>query len=163
MNEDHVREILPLEERAIERGVDISCCTYSRLGTKDAGYCLSEGEDLRFLCQPVNGLVALRKRDNHVAKAKATLLNSLEFFEQGYLPDYRPGLRPLVVVPGGSLVPCSTHITKYPAQNKMAKEFSWTNQRNTCYCGPKSYSEVPFLDQARSIPRYSKRLFARSI
>ncbi len=163
INKANLREILPLAKRAIEWGIDISYSAYTPLRTKDEGYCLSNGEDLRFLRQAVNELVALKKRDNHIANAETILLNTLKFFEQGYLPDCRAGIRSLVVMPDGSLVPCSMHRTKYATQKEMAKEFSRPNRCNSCYCGLRSYSELPFLDHARSIPQYTKRLFPRSI
>jgi MoaA/NifB/PqqE/SkfB family radical SAM enzyme len=143
--------------------VDISYSAYTPLRTKDEGYCLSNGEDLRFLRQVINELVALRKRDNHIANAEAIPLNTLKLFEQGYLASCKAGIRSLVVMPDGSLVPCSMHRTKYATQKEMAKEFSRTNECNGCYCGLRSYSELPFLDHARSIAQYTKQLFARSI
>src|SRR4030042_1528419 len=78
----NVREILPLANRAIEWGVGISYSAYTPLRTNDQGYCVESEEDLRVLRQAINELVALRKRDNHIANAEAILLNTLKFFEQ---------------------------------------------------------------------------------
>jgi len=162
INRANVREILPLAEKAMEWGVDISYSAYTPLRTKDEGYCLREGEDLRFLRQAINELVTLKKRGHHIANSEAILLNTLRFFEQGYLPDCRAGIRSLVVMPDGSLVPCSMYRTKYATQKEMAREFSRDNRCSSCYCGLRSYSELRFLDHARSIPQYTRRLFAKS-
>jgi MoaA/NifB/PqqE/SkfB family radical SAM enzyme len=162
INRANVREILPLAEKAMEWGVDISYSAYTPLRTKDEGYCLRNGEDLRFLRQAISELVALKKRGHHIANPDVILLNTLRFFEQGYLPDCTAGIRSLVVMPDGSLVPCSMQRTKYTTRDEMAKEFPRNNRCNSCYCGLRSYSELPFLDHARSIPQYTRRLFARS-
>jgi MoaA/NifB/PqqE/SkfB family radical SAM enzyme len=162
INKANLREVLPLAKRAIEWGIGISYSAYTPLRTKDEGYCVSNEEDLVFARQAISELVALRKRDYHIANAEAILLNTLKFFEQGYLPDCKAGTMSLVVMPDGSLVPCSMHRTKYATQKEMAREFSLTNRCNSCYCGLRSYSELPFLDHMRSMPQYTKRLFARS-
>ena len=163
INKANLREILPLAKKAIEWGIDISYSAYTPLRTKDEGYCLRNGEDLKFLRQAIGELVALRRRNYRIANAEAILLNTLRFFEQGYLPDCSAGVRSLIVMPDGSLVPCSMHRTKYATQKEMAREFPRTDRCNSCYCGLRSYSELSFLDHARSIPQYTKRLFARSI
>lgn len=156
----NLREILPLAKKAIEWGVDISYSAYTALRTGSEDYCLNNGEDLGILRQAINELVALRKRDNHIANPEAILLNTLKFFEQSYMPDCKAGIRSLVVMPDGSLVPCSMHRSKYATQKEMVETFSRTNQCNSCYCGLRSYSELSFLNQMKSIPHYAKRLFA---
>lgn len=163
INKANLREILHLARRAIEWGVDISYSAYTPLRTSNEDYCLSNGEDLRILRQAINELVVLRKRDNHIANAEAILVDTLKFFEQGYLPDCKAGIRSLIVMPDGSLVPCSMRRSKYDTQKEMAAEFAPTNQCNSCYCGLRSYSELSFLNHVRSIPHYSERLFARDI
>jgi MoaA/NifB/PqqE/SkfB family radical SAM enzyme len=159
INKANLREILPLAKRAIEWGVDISYSAYTPLRTGNEDYCLSNGEDLTILRQAIDELVALRKRDNHIANAEAILVNTLKFFEQGYLPDCKAGIRSLIVMPDGSLVPCSMHRSKYATQKEMVEKFSRTNKCNSCYCGLRSYSELSFLNHMKSIPHYAKRLF----
>ncbi|HEY4711602.1 MAG TPA: radical SAM protein [Dehalococcoidia bacterium] len=163
INKENLREILPLTKRAIEWGVDISYSAYTPLRTGNEDYCLNNGEDLGILRQAINELVALRKRDNHIANAEAILLDTLEFFEQGHMPDCKAGIRSLVVMPDGSLVPCSMHRSKYATQKEMVEKFSRTNKCNSCYCGLRSYSELSFLNHIKSIPHYIRRLFARNI
>ena len=159
----NLKEILPLAKKAAEWGVDISYSAYTPLRTKNEDYCLSDEEDLGILRQAINELIALRKRDNHIANVEAILIDTLKFFEQGYLPDCKAGIRSLVVMPDGSIVPCSMHRSKYGTQKEMVEKFSRTNQCNSCYCGLRSYSEISFLNHMKSIPHYIKRLFAWNI
>jgi MoaA/NifB/PqqE/SkfB family radical SAM enzyme len=163
INKANLREILPLAKKAIEWGLDISYSAYTALRTGNEDYCLNNGEDLGILRQAINELVALRKRDNHIANPEAILLNTLKFFEQGYMPNCKAGIRSLVVMPDGSIVPCSMHRSKYATQKEMVEKFSRINQCNSCYCGLRSYSELSFLSHMKSIPHYTKRLFARNI
>jgi MoaA/NifB/PqqE/SkfB family radical SAM enzyme len=156
----NLREILPLAKKAIEWGVDISYTAYTALRTGNEDYCLNNGEDLGILRQDINALVALRKRDNHIANPKAVLLNTLKFFEQGYMPNCKAGIRFLVVMPDGSLVPCSLHRSKYATQKEMVEKFSRTNQCSSCYLSLRSYSELSVLNQMKNIPYYTKRLSA---
>jgi MoaA/NifB/PqqE/SkfB family radical SAM enzyme len=155
----NLREILPLAKKAIEWGVDISYSAYTALRTGSEDYCLKNGDDLEILRQAINELVALKKRDNHIANPEAILLDTLKFFEQGHLSDCKAGIRSLVVMPDGSLVPCSMHRIKYATQKEMVEKFSRTNKCNSCYCGLRSYSELSFLNHIKNIPRYAKRLF----
>jgi MoaA/NifB/PqqE/SkfB family radical SAM enzyme len=161
INKANLMDIVPLAKRAIEWGVDISYSAYTPLRTKNEDYCLDNGEDLAILRQTIDDLAALRKTGSHIANAEAILINTLKFFERGYLPDCKAGIRSLVVMPDGSLVPCSMHRIKYATQKEMAAEFSRTNQCNSCYCGLRSYSELSFLNHLKSITHYTKRLFAR--
>ncbi|MDH4292200.1 MAG: radical SAM protein [Dehalococcoidia bacterium] len=159
----NLREILPLARKAVEWGVDISYSAYTALRTGNKDYCVKNGEDLGILRQTINELATLRRRDNHIANPEAILVNTLKFLEQGYLPDCRAGIRSLVVMPDGSLVPCSMHRSKYATQKEMVEKFSRANQCSSCYCGLRSYSELSLLNHMKSIPQYIKRLFARNI
>jgi len=160
INKANLWEIVPLAKRAVEWGVDISYSAYTPLRTKNEEYCLSDEEDLVVLRRAIAELTALRKGGGHVANAEAILTNTVKFFEQGRLRDCKVGIRSLVVMPDGSLVPCSMHRAKFATQKQMATEFSSTNECDNCYCGLRSYSELSFLNHLRSIPQYTKRLFA---
>ncbi len=155
----NLREALALAKKAIEWGVDISYLAYTTLRTGNEDYCISNGEDLGILRQAINELVALRKRDDHIANPKAALLNTMKFFEQGCMPDCKAGIRFLVVMPDRSLIPCSLHRSKYATLKEMVEKFSRTNQCNSCYLSLRSYSELSVLNQMKSIPYYTKRLF----
>jgi MoaA/NifB/PqqE/SkfB family radical SAM enzyme len=155
----NLREILSLEKKAAEWGVDISYLAYTALRTGNDAYCLSTGEDLEILREAIDELVTLKKRDNHIANSTIVLLNTLKFFEQGCMPDCKAGVRFLVVIPDGGLIPCSLQRSRYATQKEMVEKFSRTNQCNSCYLSLRSYSELSVLNQMKSIPDYTKRLF----
>ena len=105
-------EISRLPEEGIEWALDISYSSYSPLRTGNEDYCLSNGEDSRILRHTINEFIALRKRDNQIANPEAMLLNTLRLLEQGCRPDCRAAVRSLIVMPDGSIVPCSIHRRK---------------------------------------------------
>ncbi len=152
----NLKEILPLARKAGEWGVDISYSAYTALRTGNEDYCLNNGEDLRILRQAVNDVVALKKESTHLANPERALQGTLEFFEQGYMPNCRAGRRFLVVMPDGSLVPCSHHRTKYTSQKEMIKKFSRTNRCGNCYVAMRSYTEMSFLSQVKNVPKYTQ-------
>jgi len=138
----NVREILPLTKKATEWGVDISYSAYTALRTGNKDYCLNNGEDLEILRQAINELVILKKQGIHLMNPELTLRDTLIFFEQGYMPNCKAGIRFLVVMPDGSLVPCSLHRSKYATQKEMIEDFSRTNRCGSCYVAIRSYSEI---------------------
>ena len=156
----NLREILPLAKKAIEWNVSISYSAYTALRTGNRDYCITEGEDLEILRQAINELIILRKQDNHIANPELVLLDTLKFLEQGYMPNCKAGIRFFVVMPDGSLVPCSLHRSKYSSQKEMIKNFSRTNRCGGCYVAIRSYSEPPLLGQLKNISQYCKQLFA---
>jgi MoaA/NifB/PqqE/SkfB family radical SAM enzyme len=159
----NLKEILPLAKKAIEWNVFISYSAYTALRTGNKDYCITDGEDLEILRQAINELVALRKRDNHIANPEDVLLDTLKFLEQGYMPNCKAGMKFLVVMPDGNLVPCSLHRSKYSTRKEMIENFSRNNRCGGCYVAIRSYSELSLLRQMKNIPKYSKQLFARNI
>jgi MoaA/NifB/PqqE/SkfB family radical SAM enzyme len=156
----NLREILPLAKKAAEWDVSISYSAYTALRTRNRDYCINNGEDLEILRQAINELIMLRKQDSHIANPEAVLLDTLKFLEQGYMPNCKAGIRFLVVMPDGSLVPCSLYRSKYSTRKEMIENFSRTNRCSGCYVAIRSYSELSFLSHMKNVPKYSKRLFA---
>jgi len=154
----NLKEILPLARKAAEWGVDISYSAYTALRTGNEEYCLNEGEDLGILRQAVNDVIALKKQSSHLANPERTLRDTLEFFEQGYMPNCKAGRRFLVIMPDGSLVPCSHHRSKYTSQKEMMKKFSRTNRCGGCYVAIRSYTEMSFLSQVKNVPKYTQHI-----
>jgi MoaA/NifB/PqqE/SkfB family radical SAM enzyme len=150
----NVREILPLAKKAAEWGVDISYSAYTALRTGNEDYCVNNGEDLEILRQAINELGTLRKQCINLVNPEPTLRETLKFFEQGYMPNCKAGIRFLVVMPDGSLVPCSLHRTKYATREDMREKFSRTNRCGSCYVAIRSYSEMSFLSHMKNLPRY---------
>lgn len=154
----NVREILPLTKKATEWGVDISYSAYTALRTGNKDYCLNNGEDLEILRQAINELVILKNQGTNLINPELTLRDTLKFFERGYMPDCKAGIRFLVVMPDGSLVPCSLHRSKYATQKEMIEDFSQTNRCSSCYVAIRSYSEMSLLSHAKNIPRYIQQM-----
>ncbi|HEU65924.1 MAG TPA: radical SAM protein [Chloroflexi bacterium] len=150
----NAREILPLAKKASEWGVDISYSAYTARRTGNKDYCLNNGEDLEILRQAINELMELKKQGIHLVNPQLTLQDTLKFFEQGYMPNCRAGIRFLVVMPDGSLVPCSLHRDKYATREEMIEKFSRTNRCGDCYVAIRSYSEMSLLSQAKNLPKY---------
>ena len=154
----NLREVLALAGRAAEWGVDISYSAYTPLRTGNENYCLDKGEDLEILRQAVNELLISRKRNTHLTNPERTLRDTLRFFEQGYMPNCKAGIRFLVVMPDGSLIPCSLHRNKYSTQKEMIEKFSRTNRCGSCYVAIRSYSEMSFLAQVKNLPKYAQQI-----
>ena len=154
----NVREILPLAKKAAEWGVDISYSAYTALRTKNEDYCLNGGVDLGILRQAIDELIMLKKQGTYLANPELTLRDTLKFFEQGYMPNCKAGVRFLVVMPDGSLVPCSLHRSKYATREEMIEKFSRTNRCDSCYVAIRSYSEMPFLSHVKNLPKYMKQM-----
>jgi len=154
----NLKEILPLARKAAEWGVDISYSAYTALRTGNKDYCLKNGEDLTILRQAVKDVIALKEQGIHLANPERTLRDTLRFFERGYMPNCKAGRRFLVVMPDGSLVPCSHHRSKYSSQKEMAQKFSRTNRCGGCYVAIRSYNEMSFLSQVKNLPKYKQHI-----
>jgi MoaA/NifB/PqqE/SkfB family radical SAM enzyme len=154
----NVREILPLAKKAAEWGVDMSYSAYTARRTGNKDYCLNNGEDLEILRHAINGLIILKKQGTHLVNPELTLRDTLKFFEQKYMPNCKAGIRFLVVMPDGSLVPCSLQRTKYATREEMLEKFSRTNRCGDCYVAIRSYSEMSFLSHTKNLPRYLSQI-----
>jgi MoaA/NifB/PqqE/SkfB family radical SAM enzyme len=154
----NVREILPLAKKATEWGVDISYSAYTALRTGNKDYCLNNGEDLESLRQAINELVILKKQGTNLVNPELTLRDTLKFFERGYMPNCKAGIRFLVVMPDGSMVPCSLHRRKYATQKEMIEDFSRTNRCGSCFVAIRSYTEMSPLSHARNVPTYIRQM-----
>jgi MoaA/NifB/PqqE/SkfB family radical SAM enzyme len=154
----NVREILPLAKKAAEWGVDISYSAYTALRTGNEDYCLNNGEDLGILRQAINELIILKRQGIYLTNPELTLRDTLKFFEQGHMPNCKAGIRFLVVMPDGSLVPCSLHRNKYATRKEMIENFSRTNQCDNCYVAIRSYSEMSFLSHVKNLPKYIQEM-----
>jgi MoaA/NifB/PqqE/SkfB family radical SAM enzyme len=157
----NLKEILPLARRAAEWGVDISYSAYTPLRTGDRGYCLDKERDLKVLREAIEELITLRRHDVHLTNPELTLRDTLRFFEQGYMPGCKAGIKFLVVMPDGSLVPCSLHRQKYSTREQMIEEFSKTNDCGDCYVAIRSYSEMSFIGQTKHLPTYIRQALVR--
>jgi len=154
----NVREILPLLNKATEWGIDISYSAYTALRTGNKDYCLNNGEDLEILRQAINELLILKKHSAHLINPELTLRDTLKFFERGNMPNCKAGIRFLVVMPDGSLVPCSLQRSKYATQKEMIEDFSRTNRCGDCYVSIRAYSEMSLLSHTKNLPKYIQQV-----
>jgi MoaA/NifB/PqqE/SkfB family radical SAM enzyme len=154
----NLKEILPLAKKAAEWGTDISYSAYTALRTGNRDYCLNNGEDLEILRRAINELIISKRQDTHLVNPELTLRDTLKFFEHGCMPNCKAGIRFLVVMPDGSLVPCSLQRRKYTTQKEMIENFSRTNQCGNCYVAIRSYSEISFLSHTKSLPTYIRQM-----
>ena len=154
----NVREILPLAKKAAEWGVDMSYSAYTARRTGNKDYCLNNGEDLEILRHAINELIILKKQGTHLVNPELTLRDTIKFFEQKYMPNCKAGIRFLVVMPDGSLVPCSLQRTKYATREEMLEKFSRTNRCGDCFVAIRSYSEMSFLSHTKNLPRYLRQI-----
>jgi MoaA/NifB/PqqE/SkfB family radical SAM enzyme len=153
----NMREVLPLAKKATEWNLAISYSAYTALRTGNTGYCINNGEDLRVLRQAIDELIVLKRQGIRIANPEPVLRDTLRFFEQGYMPNCKAGIRFLIIMPDGSLVPCSLHRSKYTTQKEMADRFSRTNRCGGCYVAIRSYSEQSLLSHIRNSPMYLRR------
>jgi len=154
----NVGEILPLTRKATEWGIDISYSAYTALRTGNKDYCLNDGDDLKILRQAIDELLILKKQNSHLINPELTLLETLKFLERKHMPNCRAGIRFLVVMPDGSLVPCSLHRHKYATQKEMMEDFSRKNKCGDCYVAIRAYSEMSLLSHTRNIPKYVRQI-----
>jgi len=154
----NVREILPLTKKATEWGIDISYSAYTALRTGNKDYCPNNGDDLEILRQAINELLILKKQNAHLINPELTLRDTLKFFEQENMPNCKAGIRFLVVMPDGSLVPCSLHRSKYATQKDMIEDFSRTNRCSSCYVSIRAYSEMSLLSHTKNLPKYIQQI-----
>ncbi|MCK4221324.1 MAG: radical SAM protein, partial [Dehalococcoidia bacterium] len=157
----NLREVLPLAEKAREWGVSMSYSAYTPLRTRDKGYLIDSPEELAILRRSIYDLIELRKRTTYITNPKAILLDTLRFFENGYMPDCKAGIRFFVVMPDGAFVPCSLHRNKYSSQKEMIEDFSRTNQCGGCYVAIRSYSDKGLGALLKDTPELARGLFHR--
>jgi len=158
----NLKEVFSLAQKALDWGVSISYSAYTSLRTGDKTYSINDEKDLELLHKTIYELIELKKRSSHITNPKSVLLDTLKFFEQGYMPNCKAGIRFFVVMPDGSFIPCSLHRNKYSSQEEMIKNFSRTNQCGGCYVSIRSYSDRSFWSLLKDVPMYGKQLFAHA-
>jgi len=154
----NLKEILSLAKKASEWGVNMSYSAYTALRTGNEDYCINCEEDLEILRKAINELIILKKQGLKLVNPEITLLNTLKFFEQGYMPNCKAGIKFLVVMPDGSMIPCSHHRIKYANRKEMVEKFSRINCCGSCYVAIRSYSEMSFLSHVKNLPQYIRKV-----
>ena len=158
----NLKEVFALAQKAKDWNVSISYSPYTPLRTHDNSYAINNPEELALLRKTIYELIELKKQNKHITNPKSVFLNSLKFFEQGYMPNCKAGIRFFVVMPDGSFIPCSLHRNKYCNQKEMIEDFSRTNQCGACYVSIRSYSDQSLWKLLKEVPAYGKQLFAHA-
>jgi len=156
----NLEDILPLAQKAMNWGVYISYSAYTSLRTGDKAYSVNDEKSLELLRKTIYALIELKRQGGYISNSEDTLLDTLKFFEQGYLPNCKAGMRFFVIMPDGSFVPCSLHRNKYCSQKEMIESFSRTNQCGGCYVAIRSYSDRSLWGLLKTIPAIGRQLFA---
>jgi len=153
------REVIPLAKKAMEWGVRISYSAYTSLRTGNRDYAFENEEDLEDLRQTIKELIEFKKKNDCIVNTKTILLKTLKFLEKGYMPNCQAGLKFAVVMPDGSLVPCSMKREKFSNLKDLREKFSRKNSCDGCcgcYVSIRCYSERSFWEELREVPEYLK-------
>jgi MoaA/NifB/PqqE/SkfB family radical SAM enzyme len=148
------KELIPLAKKAKEWGVLISYSAYTELRTGNREYSFETKEDLSSLKKAIKGLIEFKKETDNIITPKDVLLDVLEFFEKKYVPDCQAGVKFAVVMPDGSLVPCSMKREKFSTLEEMRKKFSRHNDCGGCYVSIRCNTERSLLKQLKDFSSY---------
>ena len=154
------REVITLAKKAIDWGVRISYSAYTPLRTGNSDYSFKKEDDLEALHKIFRELIDFKRKNNNcIVNSKTVLLKTLKFLEQGAMPNCQAGLKFVVVMPDGSLVPCSMKREKFSNLNNLREKFSLKNFCDGCcgcYVSIRCYSERSLWEEIKEIPEYLK-------
>ena len=153
-------ELIPIANTATNWGVSVSYSAYTPLRTGDKSYSINDAEALKLLRNNIYKLIELKKYSNCITNSDTVLLNTVKFFEQGYMPGCKAGISFFVVMPDGSFIPCSLHRHKFSNQKEMINNYSRTNKCGACWVSIRSYTDRSLLSLLKDMPVYTKRLWA---
>lgn len=156
----NLKEIVKIAKKAKEWGVFISYSAYTPLRTGNRDYCPTTKDELEFFKKTIEELMELRRKTHQIIEPKSHFLDILKFFKQGYMPKCKAGVRFLVVMPDGSLIPCSMHRQKFSNQKEMIEKFSRTNQCGGCWVSIRGYSEHAISKIIKDFPNNIGNLFS---
>lgn len=139
-------EINRLADKAQAWGVNICFSSYSAKRTGCRDYSPSTPEELALLNAELDSIESRRDQTNWIVNAPSTLNATRQFFRDGRMPGCKAGHRFLVVTSDGWLQPCSMVFQRYRLEDreKMAVEFTRTNNCDECYVSIRSYLDKTF-------------------
>jgi len=148
------KEVIPLAKKAKEWGVLISYSAYTPLRTGNREYFFENKEDLKALRKTMKELIEFKEKTNFIVTPKGILLDILKFFEQKYMPNCQAGIKFVVVMPDGVLVPCSMKREKFSNLEELRKKFSRHNDCGGCYVSIRCNTERSLLKQLKDFSKY---------
>lgn len=150
------RELIPLAQKAEEWGVKISYSAYTSLRTGSDEFSFSNEKDLKDLKESIFQLIEFKKKTQVIINSNTILLKFLKFLEKKYMPNCQAGLKFVVVMPDGSLIPCSMKREKFSNLKTLRENFSKHNRCGNCYVAIRCYSERSIFEEIKEISSYLK-------
>ena len=154
-------DLIAIAKKAEEWKVSVSYSAYTALRTGDKNYSLRGDDSLNLLRQTIKELITLKGNGYHITNSKAVLLDTVKFFEKGYTPNCKAGIRFFCVMPDGAFVPCPMHRQRYSTQKKMIGDFSRSNQCGGCYTSIRAYSDGSLVKLLKDVPSLIKQIFKK--
>ncbi len=156
----NLNDLLAIANTAQKWGVSISYSAYTQLRTGNQSYSINDTASLEILRKNIYSLMEMKKHSDCITNSNKVFLDTILFFEQGFMPNCKAGIRFFVVMPDGSFVPCSLMRQKFSNQKEMIANFSRTNKCGGCWVSMRSYTDRSLLALLKDCPSYAKRLIA---
>lgn len=159
------REVIALAQKAMDWGVKISYSAYTPLRTRDRKFFFESEEERKLLEEIFKKIIEFKNKNNCIVNSKTTLLKTLKFFQQGFIPNCQAGLKFVVVMPDGSYVPCSMRRERFLNLKDLREKFSKQNYCQGCcgcYVSIRCNSEKSIWEELKDIPEYLKMISSGS-
>jgi MoaA/NifB/PqqE/SkfB family radical SAM enzyme len=144
---DNFRELVRMAELARTWNVKINFSAYTPLRTHDQGYMIAQAE-LEEFREVTRRLTAFNKTNRSVFSSDYVLKNMATYFELGYFPRCRTGVRFCNVNPNGTFSPCGLIITDFKTLKELKINFARTNECVYCLTSIRANCEKPLWRQA---------------
>jgi MoaA/NifB/PqqE/SkfB family radical SAM enzyme len=156
----NLNDLTSIADTANRWEVSISYSAYTQLRTNDPSYSINDAVSLEILRKNIYSLIEMKKHSNWITNSNKVFLDTIKYFEQGFMPNCKAGIRFFVVMPDGNFIPCSLQRHKFSNQKEMIADFSQTNKCGGCWVSMRSYTDRSLLDLLKDCPSYAKRLIA---
>jgi MoaA/NifB/PqqE/SkfB family radical SAM enzyme len=142
------RHMIDLTKKAEEWNTYISFSAYTLKRTWNEAYAFTNEDDLNALEKAINELIEYKRKGGHIATAESTIRKTLEYFKRGgHMPNCRAGSRFVIVLPNGSLLPCTYFREKEFSEHKqILKEFTANNKCDDCFVSVRAFSDKSVCD-----------------
>jgi MoaA/NifB/PqqE/SkfB family radical SAM enzyme len=143
-----------MAELSLEWNVKLNFSTYTLLRTHDKSFMLSKKE-LEVFKGIIKRLQEFKKKHKNISTSDYAFKKIVDFFQTGYIPNCRTGIRFFNTNPDGTLSPCGLIKTDYASQSELYKNFSKQNTCKYCFTSIRANSEKPLkhliLDSIKSL------------